>query len=269
MSLDVPSPGTYSVEDAERYLSMFPDGFFSGIATSPPYNKKFNKRTLRPNASNWQSSEIMGHGYDSYSDNMPEDEYIEWQRRFLSEAVRTTGEDGVVMYNIGRRIHDLKEDRRSAIVEGFYVRQTIIWNRGSTNNQGGSRPTIFPPIYELVYVIAGPKWKLPEKHVAEMRHWGDVWHIPFEIGTEHPAPFPLALAVRMAKTCGDRICDPFAGSGTLGVAGELLGCEWRLNDISEKYKEMFEKRMQTEGNFLDGWNAAVSGKCTNSMPMSL
>ena len=253
----IPSAGTYHVGDAVEYLKKFPDGYLDGIATSPPYNRSFNKRTLRSNASNWQSSKIMGDGYDSHEDNMPEDEYVEWQRNFLAEAVRVTGDDGVVLYNIGRRIHKLAEDRRNSIVDGLDVRQTVIWNRGSTNNQGGSRPTIFPPIYELVYVIAGREWKLPEKHVAEMRHWGDVWHVPFEIGTEHPAPFPLALAVRMAKTCGDRICDPFAGSGTLGVAAELLGSRWWLNDISANYKEMFEKRMKTEGNFLDGWSEAV------------
>lgn len=258
MASSIPKPFTYNVGDATEYLQKFPDGYLTGIATSPPYNKHFNKRTLRPNASNWQSSAIMGEGYDTHTDNMPEDEYVEWQNRFLLEAVRAVGDNGVILYNIGRRIKNLKEDRRDKILDGIDVRQTIIWNRGSTNNQGGSRPTIFPPIYELIYMIAGKNWKLPEKHVSEMRFWGDVWRIPFEIKTKHPAPFPFALAMRMAQVCGERICDPFAGSGTIGLAAKTLGAQWWLNDISPKYKTMFEDKMETEGNILKGWTEAIA-----------
>ena len=249
----------YDVGDATEYLRRFPDGYLTGIATSPPYNKHFNKRTLRSNASNWQSSKIMGEGYDSHTDNMPEDDYIEWQRNFISEAVRVVGDDGVVLYNIGRRIQNLKEDKRESIFDGVDIRQTIIWNRGSTNNQGGSHPTIFPPIYELIYVIAGRNWKLPDRHVAEMRHWGDVWRIPFETKNEHPAPFPVALAERMVMTCGDKVCDPFAGSGTIGITAIRCGVEYYLNDISETYKKMFEKRLADQGNVLAGWKESVLG----------
>ncbi len=234
-------PNSYHVGDAIDFMRSLPDGLIDGVATSPPYNKSFRNRGGRK--SNWPNSQLMANNYIGYDDDMPEDEYVRWQREFLKEAVRLVGENGVVLYNIGRRIFKKREDRRQDIIADFPVRQTIIWNRGSSNNQGGKRPTIFPPIYELIYVIAGDGWKLPQKHLGEMRKWGDVWRIPFETGNPHPAPFPLELARRLVKTVDGVVLDPFAGSGTIGVAASELGYDYLLNDSCEKYKTMFEDRI--------------------------
>ena len=148
----------------------------------------------------------------------------------------------MILYNIGRKIKNLHEDRREQIVAGFPVRQLIIWNRGSSNNQGGKRPTILPPIYEMIYIIAGKNWRLPSAYLAEFHSWGDVWRIPPESGNPHPAPFPLNLARRMAKLIAGPIADPFAGSGTMGIAALELGLPYLLNDLSPEYKRMFDER---------------------------
>ena len=95
----------------------------------------------------------------------------------------------------------------------------------------------------MIYVIAGQNWRLPVKHLKEMRYWGDVWSIPFETRNPHPAPFPVALAERMVKTADGVVMDPFAGSGTVGVAAERLGYDYHLCDISAEYKELFLQRM--------------------------
>ena len=107
-----------------------------------------------------------------YADARPAQEYIDWQREFLQLALELVGDSGVICYNIGRLHRALSEDRREDIVQGFPVRQTIIWNRGSTNNQGGTDPAYLPPIYELIYLIAGAKWKLPQRYLSEFRTLG-------------------------------------------------------------------------------------------------
>ena len=242
---DAPPPNSYRVRDVIKYLESMPPGLVKGIATSPPYNKNFNGRGKNGHAvTNWRGSKLMSHNYAEYDDNLPEKQYVDWQRSFLCAALHAVGDDGVVLYNIGRRIKNLTEDRRQAIIDGFPVRQTIIWNRGSSNNQGGKKPSIFPPIYELIYVIAGSRWRLPDRWISEMRKWGDVWRIPFEVGNPHPAPFPRQLAERMVKTVDGPICDPFAGSGTIGIAAQSLGYDYYLNDITWEYKEMFEQRLK-------------------------
>lgn len=232
---------SYSIGDAIESVKKLKTVGVAGIVTSPPYNKSFRGRGKKP-GSNWKNSKLMADNYSHFDDNLPEDEYIKWQRKFLTAAVDCVGDDGVVIYNIGRRIKNLHEDRREAILNGFPVRQTVIWNRGSSLNQGGKRPTILPPIYELIYIIAGKNWRLPKRYVAEMRFWGDVWHITPEMRNPHPAPFPLELAIRMAKLVDGPIADPFAGSGTIGIAASEVGLPFYLNDLSPEYKQMFQAR---------------------------
>ena len=80
-----------------------------------------------------------------------------------------------------------------------------------------------------------------------MRKWGDVWKINFQWGKNpHPAPFPLELAERMVKTVDGTILDPFAGSGTIGIAASRLGYDYYLNDLIPEFKDMFEERMAHE-----------------------
>ncbi|MCY4096343.1 MAG: site-specific DNA-methyltransferase [Gammaproteobacteria bacterium] len=232
---------SYSIDDALSFLRRIKDKGVAGIATSPPYNKAFNGRGRKP-GSNWKNSKLMADNYSHFDDNMPEHDYIDWQRSILRASLECVGDYGVVLYNIGRKISNLEEDRRERIVQGFPVRQTIIWNRGSTHNHGGRRPSILPPIYELIYVIAGREWRLPERYLPEFRHWGDVWRVNFETKNPHPAPFPLELARRMAKLIDGPIADPLAGSGTMGIAALELGVTFYLNDLSPEYREMFRKR---------------------------
>ena len=232
---------TYSVGDAIDFLRGLQGAGVKGVATSPPYNKAFNGRGKKP-GSNWKNSKLMADNYSHFEDNLPEEEYVGWQRSMLGAALDCIDDDGVILYNIGRKIKNLREDRREQIVQGFPVRQTIIWNRGSTHNQGGKRPSMLPPIYELIYVIAGKDWRLPERYVSEMRFWGDVWRINPEFKNPHPAPFPIEIATRMAKLANGLIVDPFAGSGTIGIAAMNLGLPYLLNDISPKYQQMFYER---------------------------
>ena len=96
------------------------------------------------------------------------------------------------------------------------------------------------------HLMAGKDWRLPERHLPEFRQWGDVWRIPPEQGNPHPAPFPLALAVRMAKLIDGPLADPFAGSGTMGLAAMEIGVPYFLNDLSPEYREMFEQRSRQE-----------------------
>ena len=231
----------YHIGDAIAFLKKLKGKGIAGVATSPPYNKAFNGRGLKP-GSNWKNSALMATNYTHFEDNMPEEDYINWQREFLEAALDCVGNKGVVLYNIGRKIKNLREDRRERIVHDFPVRQSIIWNRGSSHNQGGKRPSMLPPIYEIVYIIAGKDWRLPERYLSEFRHWGDVWRINPEMKNPHPAPFPLELAIRFAKLIDGPLADPFAGSGTMGIAAMETGVPYQLNDLSPEYRDMFRKR---------------------------
>jgi site-specific DNA-methyltransferase (adenine-specific) len=75
----------------------------------------------------------------------------------------------------------------------------------------------------------------------------DVWRIPFESGSEHPAPFPLKLATRaISSTNAALVLDPFMGSGTTLRAAKDLGRKAIGIELEERYCEIAAKRLGQE-----------------------
>jgi DNA modification methylase len=91
-----------------------------------------------------------------------------------------------------------------------------------------------------------------EQYLAKGVNAGDVWMIPKDKDkTGHPAPFPVTLAARpIVTTCprGGIVYDPFAGSGTVGVATYRLGGgrSFTGTDISEEWAALGNKRIEQE-----------------------
>ncbi|MEM7496324.1 MAG: site-specific DNA-methyltransferase, partial [Myxococcota bacterium] len=177
-------------------------------------------------------------GYDTHEDAMPHDAYVRWQRDCLTAMMRVLRQDGAIFYNHKWRVQKgLLQDRRD-IVEGFPVRQILIWQRnGGINFNSG----YFLPTYEVIYLIAKPRFKLAPRANA----LGDVWSIPQEKNNPHPAPFPLELAKRCLESVGaGPVLDPFLGSGTTAAAAESLGMPWIGIDKSRAYCDLARARLE-------------------------
>ena len=71
----------------------------------------------------------------------------------------------------------------------------------------------------------------------------------------HPSPFPLTLPLRAIYAIMDNnkgtIIDPYAGSGTTLLAAKLLGHNYIGIDISKKYIELANKRINNYQNERD------------------
>jgi site-specific DNA-methyltransferase (adenine-specific) len=81
-----------------------------------------------------------------------------------------------------------------------------------------------------------------------------------EARPDHPCPKPLALMVELVTLFtdeGETILDPFAGSGTTGVAAKLNGRKAILIEREEKYCAVAAKRLrETEpGRLFDALKA--------------
>ena len=207
-----------------------PDGSVRLVVTSPPYNIKNSTGNGLKNGSGgkWPKAALIG-GYDEHDDHMPHAEYVAWQRACLSEMMRLLRPDGAIFYNHKWRVQGGLLQDRADIVEGFPVRQILIWARAGGIN---FNPGYFLPNYEVIYLIAQPGFKLAPKANA----LGCVWEIKQESGNPHPAPFPVELAARCIESVGaGPVLDPFMGSGTTAIAAEAAGVEWIGIEKSPEY----------------------------------
>jgi site-specific DNA-methyltransferase (adenine-specific) len=82
------------------------------------------------------------------------------------------------------------------------------------------------------------------------------WYVPPEKG-EHPAVFPLRLAtdhILSWSSEGDTILDPFAGSGTTGIAALNTGRKFVLIEKDAGYCEIIKKRIESHQPLLQAVN---------------
>lgn len=88
------------------------------------------------------------------------------------------------------------------------------------------------------------------KRLNNDKQMTDVWHLPAVARWEkscgkHPTQKPLELLARLiiASTHpGDWILDPFNGSGTTGIAANLLKRKFLGIDICKEYLELSKSR---------------------------
>lgn len=231
--------------DCVELMGKMPAGSVDLIVTSPPYNLRNSTGNGMKNGSGgkWPNAQLMK-GYDAHSDEMPHEEYVAWQRQCLDAMMRVLREDGAIFYNHKWRVQGGLLQERSEIVNGFPVRQIIIWKRaGGINFNAG----YFLPTYEVIYLICKPDFRLAPKANAQ----GDVWQIPQEENNKHPAPFPIELAQRcIQSTTAQIVLDPFMGSGTTAIAAEVCQRQWIGFDLSNDYCKMARERIQAHKKLI-------------------
>lgn len=231
--------------DCVALLEKMPAASVDLIVTSPPYNIKNSTGNGMKDGrgGKWANAELIN-GYANHDDCMPHDDYVTWQRECLKAMMRVIRQDGAIFYNHKWRVQGGLLQDRSDILDGFPVRQIIIWQReGGINFNKG----YFLPTYEVIYLICKPDFKLASKANA----MGDVWSIPQEKSNPHPALFPVELAERCIRsTTGNIILDPFMGSGNTAIAANMCGKEWIGIDISEDYCKVARERIQAAEGLL-------------------
>jgi site-specific DNA-methyltransferase (adenine-specific) len=225
--------------DCLEIMKGMPSESIDIAVTSPPYNLKNSTGNGMKDGrgGKWSNASLIN-GYSHYDDNMPHDEYAKWQRDCLSEMYRLIKEDGAIFYNHKWRVQaGLLQDRQD-IVKGFPIRQIIIWKRkGGINFNAG----YFLPTYEVIFLIAKPKFKLAPK----ANSYGDVWEFTQEMKNGHPAPFPVQLIDRIITSTNAKIVlDPFMGSGTTAIAAMGNKRDYIGIDISPDYCEKAEERIK-------------------------
>lgn len=225
--------------DTLTVLKTLPDELVDLGVTSPPYNKGENKK-------GWLVTNVK---YSGATDKLPEDVYQENQIVVLNEIFRVTKPGGSFFYN-----HKIRWERGVMLhpmdwlgKTKWTIRQEITWDRMIAANIRGWR---FWQVEERIYWLYKPNGKDLIGKESKPKHalLTSVWRFPPEQNNPHPAPFPLALPVRVIYSIMDSekgiVIDPYCGSGTTLIAAKILGHNFVGIEISREYINLAEKRLQ-------------------------
>ena len=222
--------------DCLDVMAEMPDGCVDLVVTSPPYNLGITKGQA------WDKPV----DYGVHQDNMPEDKYQTWQKNCIAEMLRVTRKHGSIIYNHKPRQREGLVILPHEWVLGFPIHQEIIWDRKSTHNHN---PTFLDPVDERLFWLANDTPKI----YGGMDNWS-ILRIPFEVKSDHPAPFPLALPlffIRSLTKEHDLVSDFFIGRGTTAQAAQMLGRHFFGCDINSEYVAMAEERLAAvQSSFL-------------------
>ena len=236
-----------------RNMREVPDNSVHMMVTSPPYNAT-----------------------KTYDADLALSEYLELLRGVFDECYRVLVPGGracINVANLGRKPYiPLSSFINQIMIEiGFLPRGEIIWNKAASAGvscawgswKSASNP-ILRDVHEYILVFSKGEYKLPrgrnEKDEGrvdtigkeEFIEWTkSIWTFPTVSAKRvgHPAPFPVELPRRCMELytfTGDVVLDPFAGSGSTGIAAKKNDRKYLLFDISQEYCELAEKRIADE-----------------------
>lgn len=226
-------------------LKRIADNSVHLAVTSPPYN--------------------VGIRYDTYSDDLSYEKYLEWLKRVWQETQRVLVKGGRLAINIAptsianfKPVHyDVARDVRDL---GFIMRTEILWYKQTMARRTAwgswkspSNPHIIPS-WEYVMVFCKETWNLQgdkqESDITgdEFKRFSDgYWYIPPETKRNgHPAPFPEELIYRLVKYYtyrGNTVLDMFGGTGTVALVSAKTGRHFIHIDASEEYCNVALKRV--------------------------
>ena len=226
----------------------------------------------------------IGYEYDIYNDKRDADQYLDWTRRWISEAARVLKPEGTLWLAIGDEFAaELKVIAHREV--GLSLRNWVIWYytfgvhckrkfarshahlfyfvkdpKAFTFNDGEVR---VPSARQLVYfdARADPKGRVPDdtwilrpQDVPEgFTGDGDTWYFPRVCGTFkeragwHGCQMPEQLLGRIIRACsnpGDVVLDPFGGSGTTLVTAKKLDRRFLGFELSPEYAAQIQGRLE-------------------------
>lgn len=192
------------------------------IVTDPPFN--------------------VGYHYNDYKDNMVADEYYEMLKQ-------------VFQYSPFVVIHYAEEIYKIAFQAGDFPEKVVSWVYNSNTTKQHRDIAFFgvkPDFKKYGQPYKNPNDKRIAKRIADgksarLYDWWEINQVKnvSKDKTEHPCQMPLEVMKRIVAILPDDyvIVDPFAGSGTTGVACKELGRKCILIEQDEKYIEIIKKRL--------------------------
>ena len=251
-------------EDCVAGMRQMDTGSVDLVFTDPPFN--------------------IGYSYDIYNDKLEDNEYLRWSKTWLSEVCRILKPNGTFWLAIGDEFaaelkvcatRDLGLICRSWVV--WYYTFGVHCTKKFTRSHAHlfhfvKNPNKFtfndesiriPSARQLIYndKRANPKGRVPDDtwilRPQELRQeFGfdkDTWCVSRVCGTFkeregwHGCQMPEAILERIILVStneGEKVFDPFLGSGTTVVVAKKLNRQYTGFELSPEYWEQCRKRLE-------------------------
>jgi site-specific DNA-methyltransferase (adenine-specific) len=218
---------------------------FDMVFADPPY-------FLSGGGISYQSGKIVCVDKGDWDKPTTPEEMDAFNLRWLS-ACRDHMKDNATIWISGTH-HNIFSVQQQLLKLGFKILNVITWAK--TNPPPNISCRFFT--YSTEFILWARKLpKVPHYYNYELmkelnggKQMTDVWQLPAIAQWEkscgkHPTQKPLALLARIIQAStqpGAWILDPFSGSGTTGIAANLLGRNFLGLEIEDTFLEMSKSR---------------------------
>jgi site-specific DNA-methyltransferase (adenine-specific)/modification methylase len=231
-------------------LKKIEDNSIDLVVTSPPYN--MNLRIRNGQYCSRQIVKEFSTKYDGFDDNMPIEEYFEFHLNVLKELLRTST---LIFYNI-QIVTGSKRAFFKIIGElSDYLKDIIIWDKGYAQPAMATKVLNRRTELLLVFDSKNAISRQFENVNFERGTLDDIWNVKRgkKVVDSHSAVFPeelIKIIIENFSNENDLIYDPFMGTGTTAVVAKKLKRNFIGSEITEKYFDVINQRLQVLNNEL-------------------
>ncbi len=244
--------------DCLDLLARVPNNLVRLVVTSPPYN--------------------LGKPYET---RLNLEEYLEQQRKIITECVRILHEQGSICWQVGNYVNNGEIIPLDIVLYPIFasldlhLRNRIIWHFGhglhASKRFSGRYETILWFTKGQNYTFNLDAVRIPQKY-PEKKHFkgpkrgelsgnplgknpSDIWEIPNVKAnhvekTAHPCQFPVELVERLVLALTnerDWVVDPFMGVGSTAIAALMHGRRVIGAEIMHEYLDIAQERIRQAG----------------------
>jgi len=232
--------------DCRDILPSLAGGGVDCIITSPPYN--MNLRIRNGLHCSRQIVKELSTKYENYPDNLPMDDYFEFNRSVLTECLAVAD---LVFYNV-----QFLTGNKSALYRliGHFadnLKEFIVWDKINAEPAIGSG--VLNSRWEAVLVFQRDRAKaISRKFESAQFGRGTLQNLlqikrGKKVDNAHGAVFPLELVETLIANFVDpfgTVLDPFMGTGTTGLACKNLARRFIGIESDKQYFEIAHKRIR-------------------------
>ena len=229
--------------DCLEKMKLLDDKSIDMILTSPPYNMRTRIRNGKYTTR--EKSEHFSKKYKHFDDALPIDEFYSFHKDCIIQMLRISK---IVIYNF--QIVTGSKEAFFKIIGDFNkdIKDIIIWDKGF--GQPAMHEKVLNSAYEILLILEDDKsaGRVIKNSTFKRGELQNILRIGRgkKISKVHSAVFPIELAESIIRNFSkekDIVLDPFAGSGTTGVACKNLNRNFILIEKEQEYCDIANKRL--------------------------